>query len=105
MLKNDDLAMIIEENQKKIKELEIRKEALDEREDELLIELNVRPEQLTAFISDPSQFTEKNWKELQDAKVKLDKKLKTELDNIRDPNKVKRTYKERNIGKHWIYIR
>ncbi|NGX43057.1 MAG: hypothetical protein K940chlam7_01348 [Chlamydiae bacterium] len=105
MFEQSDVEKTIENNEKKIKELAIKVETLDREAAELLEELNVTPEQLTAFIENKKNFTDQNWEELQDHRKTLDQKLKTELENIRNPRKTEKTYSEMKIDKQWIPVK
>ncbi len=91
--------------EEKIKELEIQNEAINEEVQTLLQELNVTPEQLTAFIENEDHFTQDNWKELQKQKEKLDEKLQTTLQNIRNPKKTKAQYQSLNVQHHWLPVK
>ena len=95
----------IEKIQKKIKELEIRNNKLDRDSIDLLTELKVSAEQLSQFIEDKENFSEKNWDQLQNQKKEIEQKLDTELNSVRNPLKSKETQKERNIDHRWLYIR
>lgn len=95
----------IDKQNKKAKELAIRIETLDQQENELLKELKVTPQQLSAFITDSNNFSEKNWQELKQVREKLDRKLSTELENITDPLKTQKAFKERKVDNHWIFVR
>lgn len=92
-------------NEKKIQELAIRLEKLDLDINGFLKEMEVTPEQLTTFISQKENFTEDNWKELQEQKKKLDEKLDLELRNIRNPLKTKSALASLNVGRHWLHVR
>lgn len=92
-------------NEKKIRELAIRHEKLDNDVADFLKELEVTPEQLTAFISKKENFTEENWEELQNQKKKLDEKLDVELKNVRDPLKSKKALASLNVNRHWLYVK
>lgn len=91
--------------QKKIEELTIRQEALNREVAKLLKELEVRPEQLTTFVSNKDNFTEENWQQLQEARKKLDEKLSRDLNSIRNPKETKKTYQERHVDRHWLFVR
>lgn len=91
--------------EKKIEELTIRQEALNREVSKLLKELEIRPEQLTTFVSKKDNFTEENWQQLQEAKSKLDEKLSRDLNSIRNPKETEKTYKERHVDQHWLFVR
>lgn len=89
----------------KIQALQLQLENLDRQMEELLGELRVSPEQLSAFISKKENFTEENWAELVSQKKRLDDKLQRELDNIRNPLKTKRNYKSLHVQRHWLHVK
>ncbi|MGA8164395.1 MAG: hypothetical protein WB791_05130 [Waddliaceae bacterium] len=94
-----------EDFQRKIQELSLLIEACDRREKELLEELRVTPEQLTAFVKDKANFTEKNWEELQEERQKWDSTLERDLQNILNPKQTKQAYAERDINPQWLYVK
>jgi len=89
----------------KAKELSIRNESLDKQVQDLLEEIQVTPEQLTVFVENEQNFTEKNWEELQKHRSELDEKLQRELANIRDPLKAKQKQAQLKVGPHWLFVR
>jgi len=91
--------------EKKIQELTIRIEAQDKEDRELLKALNVSPEQLTTFVQDKTNFTDKNWKELNKQQDELDERLNRDLKNIRNVRKAEQAYSARNIDHRWIPVR
>lgn len=92
-------------HEKKIRELAIRLEKLDSDISNFLEELEVTPEQLTAFVSHKDNFTDDNWEELQNQKKKLDAKLDLELKNIRNPLKSKSALASLNVGRYWLHVK
>jgi hypothetical protein len=105
MFDQKDLEKSIEDEQRKINELIIRNENLDLETDTFLKNLKVTPEQLSLFMANKDNFTEENWERLQQEKEKREMKLETEIKNIRNPLKVKKTYSERKIENHWLFVR
>src|SRR5262245_24830884 len=105
MFQQNNLDQHLEEKNKKIKELIIRNEVLDKETKKFIEELKVTTEQLTAFIEKQENFTEKNWKELQKEKNKIEQRLHTDLISMRNPLEVKKTYAERKIDQHWLFVR
>jgi uncharacterized UPF0160 family protein len=105
MFQFKDLEEILEDKNKMIKELSIRNENLDRETKKFLEDLKVTSEQLTAFIEKKDNFTEKNWEVLQKEKNKLDQKLQTDIKSVRNPLDVKKTYAERKIDQHWLFVR
>lgn len=105
MFLNDQLEERIQHNEKKFQELGIQIEKLDEDINKFMGELPLTIEQLNTFLADESNFTEEEWQELQNLRQKLDEKLQRELDNIRNPVKIKKNYDDRNVQRHWLYVR
>lgn len=105
MFSTENIEEKINTNEKKIRELDIRHEKLDMDISNFLEELDVTPEQLSAFISNPENFTEENWKELQRRKKQLDEKLNVELKSIRDPLKSKKAFASLKINPQWLYVK
>lgn len=95
----------MEDQEKKLQELLIRIENLDQSSDALLKELNVTPQQLTQFISNKAHFTEDAWNTLREQKQMLDEKIDQQLASISNPLKTRKTYKERVIQNHWLYVK
>lgn len=100
-----DIEQILEDKNKKITELSIRNESLDREMENLYKELKVTPEQLSSFIQKEENFTEKNWKEMQKEKEKLDQKLQTEIKSIRNPKEAKKAYSQRKINPQWLFVK
>jgi len=101
----EELENHIEKNERAIEELSIRIEALDRAAAALFEELQVTPEQITAFLGKQENFTESNWVDLQQMRQKQEEKLMRELLNISNPKKTKKTFNERRIPQHWLYVR
>lgn len=95
----------VEKNAQTIKELAIQIENINRQTEELLKELNVSPEQLTAFISNKEAFSEENWNTLTEQRKSLEEKLLLELASVRNPLKTKKTYQDRHIQPHWLFVR
>ncbi len=52
------------------------------------------------------EFHDEQVKEVQEHFKKLDEKLELDLNNIRDPKKLKSTYNDLNqIAPHWLFVR
>lgn len=105
MFLSKDLEQVLDDKNKKIQELAIRNESLDRETNKFLEELKVTAEQLSAFIENKDNFSEKNWQELQKEKEKLDRKLEAEISSITNPKEVKKTYKSRNVDHRWLFVR
>ena len=88
-----------------ITKLAIQIENLDQEIASFLQELQVTPEQLTAFVENEDNFTPSNWQDIVKSKKAFEDKLERELENIRNPKKVKKTLTELNVPRHWIAVR
>lgn len=105
MFSTDNFEEKLVHNEIKMRELDIRHEKLDHDISNFFEELQVTPEQLTAFISTKDNFTEENWQELQKQKKQLDEKLDIELKNVRNPLKSKKALASLNVGRNWLHVK
>lgn len=105
MFIGDELEKKIQKHELAFKELMIKTDTLNQQVEELLAELNVSPEQLTTFIGNKDNFSEENWEMIVKQRKELDEKLLRELANIRNPLKNKKTYSERVVPQHWLFVR
>lgn len=101
----DDLEKQIQKHALAINELSIRIENLNRHAEDLFKELNVTSEQISAFVGNKEHFTEENWETLLEQNHKLEEKLKRELDNIRNPKKVKNSLSDMRVQPHWLFVR
>jgi hypothetical protein len=95
----------ITKNDLTLQQLMIRIDSLDREIKSLTTELNISPEKISTFIENKENFTEENWQDLIKQRQHLDEKLNTDLSNIRDPRKIKKTHEDRNIQRHWLFVR
>lgn len=100
-----NLEKVIIKNDLSLQELMIRIDSLDREVKTLLSELSITPEKLSTFIDNQDNFTDENWQELQKQRQLLDEKLSKELLNVRDPRKVKKHQDDRNVQRHWLFVR
>lgn len=105
MLNQNSLENKIQQQESKIKELEIQLETLEHSVSELLTHLQVTPEQLTALVSNQEHFSEENWSDLQKHKLQIEEKLQREIANIRNPRKIKKSYDSLHVERHWLHVR
>lgn len=103
--KDEELENKIQQNKSKIEQLEIELESRWREEQAFLKELKVSAEQLSTFVSNPNNFTEESWQELNKQQTQLDEKLHRELNNIRNPLRTKKTYASLHVQPHWLYVR
>lgn len=106
--------MSLEQNQEekfqatqlKMQELTIGMEKLELDYQNLLEDLGLTSEQLQDYATNPDNFSQPIWEQLQNEKKLLDEKLNLNLKNIRDPLKVKKTMADSShIQQHWIFVR
>lgn len=105
MNRDDTLEVHMQKNALAIQELNIRIEALDRDIKALLNELNVSPQQLSIFLENQNNFSGENWQTITEQRKALDEKLLRELMNISNPKKTQKTFKQRHVQSHWIYVR
>lgn len=105
MSREQEIEKILHKNAAAIEELSIRIEMLNRQTQELLNELNVSHEQLSAFIENKENFTDENWQALITQRQSLDAKLQLDLSNVRNPLATKKTYQDRHVQPHWLFVR
>ena len=91
----------IKTNKNNSKELEIRIEALNKEADQLLKDFDITHEQLKKFIENQENFSEKNWKTIEQLQVKQTEQLQREIDHV--PNLKKK--RGEPIAQHWLFVR
>lgn len=101
----DTIEQKTERNNKKLKEVCLQIEKLDQDIEQLFKEQGINPIEIAEFLDKKENFNEKEWAEIQEAQKILDKELKVNLKNIRDPRKAKKTYNDRYVQPHWLYVR
>lgn len=98
----DDLEKKIETNEKKLRELQAKIAELDRQTAEVFEQLEVTPEQVEKCLTDKTNFSDKDWDELQRQIAEFEAKAKAG----RDISQVRRTYKERSeIQRNWLFVR
>lgn len=101
----DELEKKIQTNEIAIKKLSIDIDNIRRHNDELFADLNVTPQQISAFISNKDHFTPENWESLHHQKKQLDEKLTRELANIRNPGTIKKNQNDRANAHQWLFVR
>ncbi len=92
--------------QRKLKELLILSEKLDNNYQKLLDDLSISEDQLINFIDNPENFTENEWNDLQAEKETMEKMLDLQLSQVKDPNENKKKYSQRKrVQSNWIFVR
>lgn len=92
-------------NEKKIKEICLRIEKLDQDVEQYFKEQGINPVEVAQYMENKENFSDSEWKEIQEAQHLLEKELKLNLKNIRDPRKAKKAYNDRHVQPHWLYVR
>jgi hypothetical protein len=92
-------------NEALLRELMHRSKELEAVEEKLFQELNVTPEQISAFIEKSDNFTPDNWNQIQEQKKQLNEKLERDLKNIKNPLKTKKSYQNRIVDNRWLYVK
>lgn len=90
-------------NEKKEKELLLKNEAID-REIEALFPAEIL-DKAAAFTSNRTNFSDAEWKKLDEERKKLELQLRREMDNIVSPQEKEKKQKERNVAPHWLFVR
>jgi hypothetical protein len=101
----DTLEQKTHNNERKLKEVCLRIEKLDQDVEQHFKEQGVNPIEVAEFLDKKENFNETEWAEIQEARNILDKELKINLKNIRDPRKAKKAYNDRYVEPHWLYVR
>ncbi len=91
------------QNEKKLNELLLKNEALD-RELENLIKQETLSK-VAEYSSNPSNFSEEDWKALEKEREAFQLKLRRELDNISNIKEKERRQKERYIQPNWLFVK
>lgn len=104
-MSEEELEKKLKKLEKSYNELQIQFENQNKQITDFLGELNVTSDQISTFLSKKENFSDKNWDEIQKIKKSLDEKLLRELANISNPTKRSKTYSERNIPQHWLFVR
>lgn len=106
MVINKNIEEKFQRTERKLKELSITLQRLNDEYQQFLKDLALTPTQLKEYVNDPANFSPSIWEQLQDEKKKLDEKLNLELSNLRDPLKVKEIFSEKGkIQPHWLFVR
>lgn len=104
-LEKEDLEQKIESNERKVLELEQQFAAIEAESAVFFETIDVTPEEVDNFVKNRDNFSDKEWEELKKQERQLQEILQREINNIRDPEKAKRHYKERDIRPGWLFVR
>lgn len=96
---------IIQNNEKRIKEISSQIDSLTSDMEKLYDELSLTPDELSSYINNPENFDKETWQHLQEEREKLELRLRKKLDSIRDPKKSKESFSDRHIPNYAIFCR
>jgi chromosome segregation ATPase len=96
----------IQSTDRRVKEILEEVEKTSAELDLILEELEATPGDLEEFFADPLRFSALEWEEIESEKKKLDEHLDCEMDNVRDPAKVRKKFAENgHVQQHWLFVR
>lgn len=101
----DTLEQISMRNNKKLKEICLRIEKLDQDVELFFKENGINPIEVAEYLDKKENFSESEWTEIEETRTILEKELNINLKNIRDPRKAKKAYNDRYVQPHWLYVR
>lgn len=90
---------------KKLKEIERQNEAFSREKQKLFDELGVTPEEIHQALTNPSQYSAGDWETLQSIRHQMDAVMKRELENVRNPEKTKKNFENRNLPPWALFCR
>jgi hypothetical protein len=95
-----------QESDKKFKALLRQAEELEALEAQLCKELEVSPEQVSIYLSDPDNFTKEDWALIQEQMGEYEEKIGHLRKQKRDCVRLRKSYSERSqVQRHWLFIR
>lgn len=94
-----------DEMEERIREIEIRLDAMSAETEAHLDEIGLTPEEVKKMLESPHLFPQELWELLQDAEKSFWSKLRLELDNIRDVKLAEERYREANVPQSWLQVR
>jgi len=93
------------QNQRKLKEITLRMEALNQEIDAFFKEVGVSVEEFAKYASNSDNFTPQAWSEMEKRRKFLDERLQKELDSIQDPSRTKKSFDDHSASRNWIPCR
>lgn len=106
MLIEEDYKKKLDKNEKELKELIYKFESVNEEIDTFFAELGTNTESVSHFLSNEENFDHKTWDAMQQQRHKLNETLQRELENIRNPQSLKKKYEEHSrVAPHWLFVR
>lgn len=96
---------LLDQQDKKIRELEIENDRLMQRTQNYFEELGLSPQEVKQFIDNPVNFPEDTHEQIVACKQKLEEMLKRDLANIRNLKQAKKNYSSLNLPNYAIFVR
>ncbi|MEC7838532.1 MAG: hypothetical protein VX777_00680 [Chlamydiota bacterium] len=93
---------------KKIREITILMEKIDRDIETFFFENNINPIEVAERLSKLSKqenVTEEEWENYQEARRIVSEELKIDIETIENPEKAKKSYNDRFVQPHWLYVR
>lgn len=91
------------QNEKKLKELLLKNEALDREVSGLLKEETLQ--KVAAYSQDKGNFSDEEWDTLEKERKDFEVKLRRELDQVQNIKEKEKKQKERNVAPTWLFVR
>ncbi len=95
----------IAKNAKLLKELTLRSQEQDAYFESLYEKHGLSKEKFIAYLADPKNFDEQTWQSMQTIRAEFTQKIQFRLNQIKDPAKAKKTYKDLQMAQKWIPVR
>lgn len=91
--------------EQKIEKLILEFERLNVTVEKFFKECGLTEESLAQFNANKEHFTDEAWEKLHEERLKLEEKLKAQLELIRSPKIAEKKYAERHVAPHWLFVR
>jgi len=90
---------------KKMREINILMEKIDQDIETLFFENNINPVEVAERLSKRENFSDEEWLNYQEARRIVKEELKIDIDSIKNPERAKKSYNDRFVQPHWLYVR
>lgn len=97
--------ILLDQQEKKIRELEIENNRLIQRTQSYFEELGLSSQEVKQYIDNPNNFPEDTHEQIQACKRKLEEMLKRDLASIRNIKQAKKNYSSLNLPNYAIFVR
>lgn len=95
----------IAKNEKLLKELLLRSQEQDAYFEKLYEEHGISKDKLIDFLGNPKNFDEQTWQSMETIRAEFAKEIQSRLNQIKDPVKASKTYKDLQMAQQWIPVR